>query len=62
MSNKSIGLLVALLGLLLGAASALADVLGFGKEGFGSNQTMGTAGGVLLLLIGLGLAAKSRST
>lgn len=53
MPRKTLGTLIALAGLGLLAASALADVMGFGETGFGPNQVRGTIGGGVLLIFGI---------
>ena len=44
-------------GVLVGAASILADTIGFGADPsqFGRNQIIGTVAGVIILIVGLGL-------
>ncbi len=63
MSKKSLGLLVAAIGLVMALVTALADMLGLGKvEGtFGYNQILGTVVGVAVLLVGLRIRSKASS-
>ncbi len=57
--EKSVGLLVAILGLMVGALFVLADVIGVGKSNlFGTLQMAGTALGVLITAGGVGLYVK----
>lgn len=50
------------IGLLMGAITLLADWLGMGDaEGFGHTQILGLVCGVLLLVVGLGLARAVRA-
>ena len=53
MSRKTLGTLIALAGLALLILSAGADVMGFGKEGFGENQIRGTIGGGVAMILGI---------
>ena len=53
MNNKTFSMVILALGALLLLASLLADVIGIGDDaGFGSQQTMGTVAGVLVLAVG----------
>ncbi len=62
MSKKSLGLLVAAIGLVMALVSALADTLGLGKvDNFGYNQILGTVVGVAILLVGLRIRSKASS-
>lgn len=51
--SRRLGGLVAGAGALLVAASALADVLGYGDPGFGWQQTLGAVVGALGVVLGL---------
>ena len=53
MSRKNLGSLIALLGLVLLVLSAGADMMGFGKAGFGPNQVKGTIAGAVVLILGI---------
>ena len=53
MTRKTLGSSIALLGLALLVLSAGADLLGFGKEGFGPNQVRGTISGAVALILGI---------
>jgi hypothetical protein len=53
LSRKTLGSLVAVVGLVGLLVSASADLLGFGKEGFGPNQIKGTIAGAVLLVLGI---------
>ncbi len=63
MNRKTLGLVLSVVGLLVGLASALADPLGLSQySGFGSNQWAGTIIGVVVLLVGLVLYSKAQKT
>jgi len=54
MSKKTLGILVAVLGVLVLAVSLLADTFGIGTgRGMGLKQIVGTAAGALLAIVGL---------
>lgn len=55
MSNKTIGIIVIVLGVLLAAVSLLADVLGLGGDpnAVGWKQFLGAGAGVLVVIIGV---------
>lgn len=59
---QRIGRILLLLGLVITLVSALADVIGLGAspEAFGYRQLIGTAVGLLLLVIGVTLLLFSR--
>ena len=53
-SNKTASIILLVVGTGLLVASLLADVIGIGGDpGFGRQQTMGTAGGMILAALGL---------
>lgn len=57
--EKSVGLLVAILGLMVGALFVLADVIGVGQNNlFGTAQMAGTALGALISVGGIGVYLK----
>ena len=61
--GKKQGHVVAVIGLLIALASALADRVGLGEgNNFGSNQTLGIIVGVAILLLGLWISFKSGRT
>ena len=55
MNNKTIGIIVIILGVLLAAVSLLADVLGLGGDpnAVGWKQLLGAGAGVLVVIIGV---------
>ncbi len=55
MTNKTIGIIVIILGVLLAAVSLLADVLGLGGDpnAIGWKQLLGAGLGVLVVIIGV---------
>ena len=58
-ANKTASLLLLLVGVVLLAASLLADTIGIGDDpGFGRQQTMGTIAGAALAAVGLFLTLK----
>lgn len=59
MSKKTIGYLLILVGVILAFVSLGADVLGIGNQsGFGWQQLLGTAIGVIVVLVGVWLALR----
>ena len=54
MNNKTIGIIIIILGVLLAAVSLLADVLGLGGDpnAVGWKQLLGAGVGVLVVIIG----------
>ena len=63
MDRKTLGLVLSVVGLLVGLASAFADPLGLSQySGFGSNQLAGTTLGAVALLVGLVLYSKAQKT
>ncbi len=60
---QRIGRVLSLLGLVIGVISALADVIGLGAspEAFGYRQLIGTAVGLLLLVMGVTLLLLTQS-
>ncbi len=59
-ANKTASLLLLLVGVVLLAASLLADTIGIGDDpGFGSQQTMGTIAGAVVAAVGLFLTLKA---
>ena len=59
-ANKTASLLLLLVGVVLLAASLLADTIGIGDDpGFGSQQTMGTIAGAAVAAVGLFLTLKA---
>jgi hypothetical protein len=50
---KIVGIVLIVLGLLALVAFLLADILGYGRPGFGIRQTVGSIGGGVSLIIGL---------
>jgi hypothetical protein len=61
MSRKTLGIIVAVLGVALLVISALADVIGFGGGGFGLRQIAGVVVGAFGAVFG-GFAAFREST
>ena len=60
MSTKQIAGIIVIIGVGLLAASLLADVIGIGDDpGFGKQQTMGSIAGVVITVLGLGVAKKA---
>lgn len=55
--RRRLGLVVAGLGIVIAAVSALVDELGFGTGGFGWKQTVGTAVGVGVAILGAAISA-----
>jgi len=55
MNNKTIGIIVIILGVLLAAVSLLADVLGLGGDpnAIGWKQFLGAGLGVLVVIVGV---------
>jgi predicted phage tail protein len=55
MNNKTIGIIVIILGALLAAVSLLADVLGLGSDlnAVGWKQFLGAGLGVLVMIVGV---------
>ena len=55
MSLKTVGIIVAVVGLLVGLAFVLADVIGIGQHpgGFGIRQLIGTVVGVVIVVVGV---------
>ena len=55
MSTRTIGIIVAVVGLLVLLVSALADVIGVGRfiGTFGPRQIAGTVAGALVLIVGV---------
>ena len=61
-SNNTANILVLVIGIVLLAASLLADVIGIGDNpGFGNQQTMGTIAAVVIIAIGLFLTLRARA-
>lgn len=62
MSNKLVSIVLMLIGVLVFAASLLADSIGIGREpGLGMLQLVGAAAGLVVALIGLRLFFKRKS-
>ena len=60
MTTKQIAGIIVIIGVGLLAASLLADVIGIGDDpGFGKQQTMGSIAGVVITILGLGVAKKA---
>ncbi len=58
--DKTASILLLVVGIGLLGASLLADVIGIGDSpGFGRQQTIGTAAGVVIAAVGLYLALKA---
>ena len=55
MSSKTVGITVAVVGLLVGLAFVLADVIGIGQHpgGFGVRQLIGTVVGIVIVVVGV---------
>lgn len=53
MSNKTIWLIAAIVGLIIALVFALADVFGIGQPPFGLRQIIGTIVGVVILVVGI---------
>ena len=55
MTNKTIGIIAIILGILLAAVSLLADVLGLGGDltTIGWKQLLGAGAGILVVIIGI---------
>lgn len=62
MSSKTIGLIVAIVGVLVGLFFVLADVIGVGAspDRFGSRQIIGTAVGALIFIVGVVVYIRQR--
>ena len=59
--NKTVNILVLVIGIGLLAVALLADVIGIGDDpGFGNKQTMGTIAGVAITAIGLFLTLRAK--
>ncbi len=59
MSKKTLGIVVAVLGIIVLAVSLLADTFGIGTgRGVGLKQIVGMAAGTLLTIVGIYYAAK----
>jgi uncharacterized membrane protein len=54
MNAKTIGIIMAVVGVLVVLASLLADTLGIGNapDAFGTNQIIGTVVGVVIVVVG----------
>jgi hypothetical protein len=60
MSQRTVGISVAVVGLIVGLLFVLADVIGLGgTPGFGRNQLIGLIAGAVVLVIGVFLYATS---
>ncbi|UCC72900.1 MAG: hypothetical protein JSV86_21565 [Gemmatimonadota bacterium] len=60
MSRRTVGLTVAVVGLIVGLLFALADLIGLGgTPGFGRNQLIGVIVGAVILIIGIILYTRS---
>jgi hypothetical protein len=56
-----VGLITAVVGLVLALLAALADPLGYGgSSGFGGRQIAGVVVGLIVMVVGLALMARSR--
>lgn len=63
MSRRTVGLTLAAVGLIVGLLFAMADVIGLGgSAGFGRSQIIGVVVGAVILVVGLGIFARSRPT
>jgi hypothetical protein len=59
--NKAANIFVFVIGIGLLVISLLADVIGIGDDpGFGSQQTMGTIAGFVIMVVGFFLALRSK--
>jgi hypothetical protein len=56
MNKKTIGYILIALGVILAVISLAADVIGIGSPGFGMQQILGTAVGVIVAIVGVWLA------
>jgi uncharacterized membrane protein len=60
MSRRTVGLTLAVVGLIVGLLFALADVIGLGGSlGFGPTQIIGVIVGAVILIIGIVIYARS---
>jgi hypothetical protein len=57
-AKRIVGIVLVVLGALGLVVFALADVLGYGRPGFGIRQIIGTTGGVVAVIVGLVLLRK----
>jgi hypothetical protein len=64
MNNKTIGIIVIILGVLLAAVSLLADVLGLGSDlnAVGWKQFLGAGLGVLVMIVGVWFLGRKDSS
>jgi peptidoglycan/LPS O-acetylase OafA/YrhL len=63
MSRRTVGLTLAVVGLIVGLLFALADAIGLGgSPGFGRSQIIGIVVGVVILIVGVVIFARSRPT
>ncbi len=60
MQKRTSGVGLVVIGVALAAFFGLADVLRYGKAGFGPNQTLGTVAGILIVGVGLVLFLSSK--
>jgi len=61
MSRRTVGLTVAVVGLIVGLLFALADAIGLGgSPGFGRSQIIGIVVGTVILIVGLVIFVGSR--
>jgi hypothetical protein len=62
MANKSIGIVIIILGVIVAIVAIFADFIGIGnKSGFGWQQIVGTAVGVIAVIIGVWFAQRKAS-
>jgi len=63
MTRRAIGIALAVVGLLVGLLSVLADVIRLGgSPGFGRGQIIGVVVGAVILIVGVVIFARSRPT
>jgi peptidoglycan/LPS O-acetylase OafA/YrhL len=63
MSRRAVGLTLTVVGLIVGLLFALADAIGLGgSPGFGRSQIIGIVMGVIILIVGLVILARSGPT
>ena len=64
MNNKTIGIIVIIVGVLLAAVSLLADVLGLGGDpnAVGWKQFLGAGVGILVVIIGVWFVNRKEET
>lgn len=63
MNNKTIGIIVIIIGILMAAVSLLADVLGLGGDpnAVGWKQLLGAGVGILVVIVGIWFMGRKES-